>query len=173
MNIFILNAGRCGSTTFVQACEHISNYSSAHESRSSLIGKQRLSYPENHIEADNRLCWFLGRLEREYSNDAYYVHLTRDRQQSVVSFIKRKDFGIMQAYREGILMGGQRQSPAQLANDYLDTVECNISLFLKDKDHTMVFSLENAPRDFVTFWHWIGDLNKALAEWQIHYNASE
>ncbi|MEW8461604.1 MAG: hypothetical protein AB2653_14955 [Candidatus Thiodiazotropha endolucinida] len=78
MNIFILNAGRCGSTTFVQACQHISNYSAAHESRSTLTGKQRLSYPDNHIEADNRLCWLLGRLEREYGNDAYYVHLTRN-----------------------------------------------------------------------------------------------
>jgi hypothetical protein len=175
LNIFILNAGRCGSTTFTQACQHISNFSSAHESRSTLIGEQRLSYPDNHIEADNRLCWILGRLEREYGNDAHYVHLTRNRQASVESFVKRKDYGIMQAYREGILMGGQQQSAAEIADDYLDTVDCNISLFLKDKDHTMTFSLENAVDDFAGFWHWIdaqGDLGKALVEWQVCYNAS-
>ncbi|MES9824615.1 MAG: hypothetical protein ABW127_09315 [Candidatus Thiodiazotropha endolucinida] len=175
MNIFILNAGRCGSTTFVQACQHISNYSAAHESRSTLTGKQRLSYPDNHIEADNRLCWILGRLEREYGNDAYYVHLTRDRRQSVESFVKRKEYGIMQAYREGILMDGQQQPAAEIAADYLDTVACNISLFLKDKRHKMTFSLENAASDFVDFWHWIGaqgELDKALAEWRIRYNAS-
>jgi hypothetical protein len=175
MNIFILNAGRCGSTTFIQACKHINNFSMAHESRSTLTGKQRLNYPDNHIEADNRLCWLLGRLKHEYGNNAYYVHLTRNREASVASFIKRKDYGIMQAYREGILIGGQQQSPAEIANDYLDTVDCNISLFLKDKDHRMVFSLENATRDFEAFWHWIsalGELDKALEEWQIHYNAS-
>ncbi|MES9944070.1 MAG: hypothetical protein ABW080_03815 [Candidatus Thiodiazotropha sp.] len=175
MNIFILNAGRCGSTTFIQACKHISNFSAAHESRSTLTGQQRLSYPGNHIEADNRLCWLLGRLEREYGSDAYYVHLTRDREASVESFVKRKDFGIMQAYREGILMGGRRQSPEEIAGDYLDTVECNISLFLKDKDHTMSFNLENAARDFVGFWQWIGargELEQALEEWQVRYNAS-
>ncbi|MBT3030788.1 MAG: hypothetical protein AB2672_17665 [Candidatus Thiodiazotropha endolucinida] len=175
MNIFILNAGRCGSTTFVQACQHISNYTAAHESRSTLTGKLRLSYPDNHIEADNRLCWILGRLEREYGNDAYYVHLTRDRRQSVESFVKRKEYGIMQAYREGILMGGQQQSAAEIASDYLDTVACNISLFLKDKRHKMAFSLENAASDFVDFWHWIGaqgELDKALAEWRTRYNAS-
>jgi hypothetical protein len=176
MNIFILNAGRCGSTTFIQACRHISNFSAAHESRSTLTGEQRLSYPENHIESDNRLCWLLGRLEREYGNDAYYVHLTRDREQSVASFVKRKDYGIMQAYREGILMGGQQQSPAEIANDYLDTVEDNISLFLKEKHNTMRFSLENAALDFVDFWQWIdarGEMDKAINEWQIHYNASD
>lgn len=175
MNIFILNAGRCGSSTFVQACKHISNFSSAHESRSTLTGEQRLKYPDNHIEADNRLCWLLGRLDHEYGNDAYYVHLTRNRQQSVESFVKRKDYGIMLAYREGILMGGEQQSATEIANDYLETVDRNISLFLKDKDNTMPFSLESAARDFIDFWHWIGargEQDRALAEWLVHYNAS-
>jgi hypothetical protein len=175
LNIFILNAGRCGSTTFIQACQHINNFTAAHESRSTLTGDDRLHYPDNHIEADNRLCWILGRLERTYGNNAYYVHLARERQGSVESFVKRKDYGIMQAYREGILMGGQQQSATEIACDYLDTVECNISLFLKDKEHTMTFSLENAASDFVDFWDWIGaqgELDKAYAEWQVHYNAS-
>ncbi|MES9971344.1 MAG: hypothetical protein ABW092_15025 [Candidatus Thiodiazotropha sp.] len=175
MNIFILNAGRCGSTTFIQACKHIDNFSAAHESRSTLTGEQRLNYPDNHIEADNRLCWLLGRLESEYGNRAYYVHLTRDHQESVQSFVKRKEFGIMQAYREGILMGGQQQSAADIASDYLDTVSQNISLFLKDKQHKMVFRLENANRDFAGFWHWIGargELDEALLEWRMRYNAS-
>ncbi|WP_316367827.1 hypothetical protein [Candidatus Thiodiazotropha sp. CDECU1] len=175
MNIFILNAGRCGSSTFVQACKHISNFSAAHESRSTLTGDLRLAYPDNHIEADNRLCWMLGRLDQKYGNDAYYVHLTRDRQASVESFVKRMDYGIMRAYREGILMGGQQQSALEIASDYMNTVSRNISLFLKGKDHTMMFNLENASSDFVDFWNWIGaqgELDKALAEWQIRYNAS-
>jgi hypothetical protein len=176
MNIFILNAGRCGSTTFVAACRHIVNYSAAHESRSTITGAQRLAYPDNHIEADNRLSWILGRLEREYGDNAYYVHLTRDLQPSVASFAKRKDYGIMLAYREGILMGAQGQPATQIASDYLDTVNQNIALFLKDKRHRMAFSLENATADFERFWHWIGargDLEKGLAEWRTRYNASD
>ncbi|PVV10784.1 MAG: hypothetical protein B6D77_07805 [gamma proteobacterium symbiont of Ctena orbiculata] len=175
MNIFILNAGRCGSSTFVQACKHISNFSAAHESRSTLTGDLRLAYPDNHIEADNRLCWMLGRLDQKYGNDAYYVHLTRDRQASVESFVKRMDYGIMRAYREGILMGGQQQSALEIASDYMNTVSRNISLFLNGKDHIMMFNLENASSDFVDFWNWIGargELDKALAAWQIRYNAS-
>ncbi|MCU7891439.1 MAG: hypothetical protein KZQ78_07430, partial [Candidatus Thiodiazotropha sp. (ex Ustalcina ferruginea)] len=107
MNVFILNAGRCGSTTFIQACQHITNFTAGHESRSTLTGEQRLAYPANHIEADNRLCWLLGHLDRQFGNNAIYVHLSRDRQGSANSFVKRADYGIMKAYREGLLLGGQ------------------------------------------------------------------
>ena len=176
MNVFILNTGRCGSTTFIKACQHISNYSSAHESRSTLIGEQRLAYPENHIEADNRLSWILGRLDHVYGDNAFYIHLSRDKNKTAESFARRNDFGIMKAYREGILMQEQENDSAlELAQDYIETIESNIALFLKDKTHTMEFSLENAEQDFRSFWQNLnakGDLDAALAEWKTSYNAS-
>ena len=176
MNIFILNTGRCGSTTFIKACQHIDNYSAAHESRSTLIGEQRLSYPENHIEADNRLSWILGRLDSVYGDKAFYVHLIREKNTTAESFAKRNEFGIMKAYREGILMQEQKtDSTLELAQDYIETIESNIALFLKDKTQTLEFSLENAEEDFARFWHCInaqGDLEAALAEWNTSYNAS-
>ena len=175
MNIFILGTGRCGTTTFIKASQHITNYSAAHESRSTLIGEPRLDYPEQHIEADNRLTWFLGRLDEKYGNAAIYVHLHRDTKATAHSFAKREHFGIMSAYREGILMGGQEgQSAYQVACDYIDTVEKNIECFLKDKQHKMQFSLESAQKDFEIFWKLIGaegDIDKALAEWNITYNS--
>jgi hypothetical protein len=176
MNVFILNAGRCGSTTFIQACQHISNYTALHESRSTLSGKQRLAYPANHIEADNRLSWMLGRLDRQYGDRAFYVHLSRDLQESANSFVRRAHFGIMQAYREGILLGGQQQTAQEIAHDYLDTINSNVALFLKDKMNWMDFQLESATSDFPRFWQRIGaqgNLEKALTEWTIHYNASK
>ena len=176
MNIFILNAGRCGSLSFIKACQHITNYSALHESRSKLIGAQRLAYADNHIEADNRLSWLLGRLDREYADNAFYVHLQRDTNKTANSFAKRSDFGIMLAYKEGILLGGNNEHTAHdTALDYLDTVEANIALFLKDKTNVMNFQLENARQDFKTFWHTIaaaGDLDKALREWDTAHNAS-
>ena len=176
MNIFILNTGRCGSTTFIKACQHISNYSSAHESCSTFIGKQRMNYPENHIEADNRLSWFLGRLDKKYGDDAFYVHLTRDLKQTAESFSKREDYGIMNAYKQGVLLGGHKeQTPYDIAVDYIDTIETNIELFLKDKKNKMNFSLQTAKDDFKVFWEKIdarGDLDKALIEWDESYNAS-
>jgi len=176
MNVFILNTGRCGSTTFIKACQYITNYSSAHESQSTLIGESRLAYPENHIEADNRLSWILGRLDVAYGDNAFYVHLSRDKNKTVESFAKRNDFGIMKAYREGILMQEQQNDSAlELARDYIETIESNIALFLKDKTHTLEFSLENAEQNFRNFWQSInakGDLDAALAEWKTSYNAS-
>ena len=65
MNVFILSTGRSGSQTFARACAHVSNYTSAHESRSGLLGDAHFDYPDNHIESDNRLSWMLGRLDRK------------------------------------------------------------------------------------------------------------
>ncbi len=175
MNVFVLNAGRCGSTTFIEACKHITNYSASHESRSRYCGARRLAYPANHIEADNRLSWMLGRLDRRFGDQAFYVHLRRDRDATVQSFVRRADFGIMRAYRGGILLGGSGQSAEDIARDYLDTVESNIALFLRGKSGKMDFFLEQAPRDFPLFWeriHAEGNLDLALAEWSIRHNAS-
>ena len=176
MNVFILNSGRCGSTTFIRACSHITNYSAAHESRIHLLGDARLAYPPAHIEADNRLSWLLGRLDDAYGDDAFYVHLRRDVDATAASFVRRADFGIMHAYREGILLGGQPgQSAMEIALDYLQTVERNIAGFLANKTRKMTMQLEQAKQLFPEFWQRIaaeGDLFAALTEWDVAYNAS-
>jgi hypothetical protein len=176
MNVFILCTGRCGSTTFIEASKHISNYSAAHESRSRLIGPERLNYPPRHIEADNRLSWFLGRLDRVFGDNACYVHMKRDDRATAESLLRRHRSGVMRAYAAGILMrNGVRHSPPDICLDYCDTVNSNIVAFLKDKSRKMTFSLENARHDFRRFWTLIGaegNLDKALAAWDVRYNAS-
>ena len=177
MNVFVLNSGRCGSTTFIRACSHIRNYTALHESRSGMIGSERLNYHINHIEADNRLSWLLGRLDQEYGDNAFYIHLSRDRNKTAESFARREEFGIMSAYRNGILLELQGEPGAHdIALDYLDTVEANIKHFLKDKNNTMEVRLETVKVDFTGFWQRIGaegDLEAALQEWDINYNASK
>jgi hypothetical protein len=176
MNVFVLCTGRCGSVTFVKACSHIVNYTSDHESRVHMVGPERLAYPANHIEADNRLSWFLGRLERSYGNSAFYVHLTRSREDTARSFTKRWDQGIMQAYRDGVLIKLPAESDRMAVSlDYCDTVDSNIDAFLRDKTHKMSFRLETAKTDFQHFWSRIdakGNLTDALAEWDHVYNES-
>ena len=82
----------------------------------------------------------------------------------------------MKAYKEGVLLFGEEyQSASEIALDYIDTIESNIELFLKDKKHKMDFKLECAKNDFETFWGRIGaegDLNAAIKEWDTIYNAS-
>lgn len=162
--------------TFIRACRWIENYSAGHESRVSRLGADRFAYPPHHIEADNRLSWLLGRLDRAYGDRAAYLHLRRERNGCAASFSRREglELGIIRAYRQGILMGAAGDS-LTLAEDYLETVDRNIELFLKDKSRVLPFALEEAESDFRRFWHWIGaegDLNAALREWQVSYNAS-
>ena len=86
-NVFVLCTGRCGSTTFVRACQHIENFTAGHESRAKLLGSDRVSYPKKHIEADNRLTWFLPRLTSNIDPDTtLFVHLTRSQSEVVKSF---------------------------------------------------------------------------------------
>ena len=178
MNVFILNTGRCGSMTFIKACQHIDNYSSAHESRCDQLGDARLAYPANHIEADNRLSWYLGKLDKQYGDDAVYVHLKRNSSDTASSYAKRLfPGGIIPAYRKGILQHLPDDVPdLSVALDYCDTVNSNIEHFLKDKTCKMAFSLENAQQDFQRFWMLIaaeGDLDAALAEFNTTYNPSK
>jgi hypothetical protein len=63
-NIFLLCTGRCGSSTFIKAASHIINYSAGHETQTQHLGQKRFDYANHHIEADNRLSWLLGRLEK-------------------------------------------------------------------------------------------------------------
>jgi hypothetical protein len=177
MNIFVLNTGRCGSTTFIEACKQITNYSCAHESRSAKLGQERLNYPDNHIEADNRLSWLLGRLDKKYGDSAFYVHLKRKDSDTARSFTKRYPSGIIKAYRgSGILMGlPEDADPMSVSLDYCNTINSNIELFLKDKSRKITITLENIDQGFAEFWELInaeGNINAALAEFNIKHNAT-
>jgi Flp pilus assembly protein TadD/lauroyl/myristoyl acyltransferase len=174
MNVFVLSTGRCGSTTFIAACAQIRNYSAGHQTRGGLLFDRRLAYPANHIESDNRLAWFLGRLEDRYGDDAFYVHLLRDREKTAESYNRRWHIGvgIMPAYAQSLLIENTRRD-LDVCLDYVDTVNANIRLFLKDKTRRMDFALENAEEDFRVFWERIGaqgDLESALQKWQVRYN---
>ena len=177
-NVFVLCTGRCGSTTFARACGHIGNWTAGHETRAHLLGADRLAYPAGHIEADNRLSWMLGRLERAYGPDAAYVHLSRDADEVARSYAGRRAYGIMRAYQHGIVLPepGKRTDtrPALLhARDMVDTVTANIDAFLRGKPHVMRMRMEDAETDFPRFWAWIGAegrLDSAMQEWSIRHN---
>ncbi len=175
-NVFVLNTGRCGSVTFSKSCGFISNYTTGHETNISRYGNDRLSYPASHIEIDNRLSWFLGRLDAIYGTNAFYVHLVRDRQAVISSFMRRSDFGIFNAYQNGVYLGLDDQRDLQkLAGDYVDTVNDNISLFLKDKPGYMLINIESASNKLEEFWSRIGaigDMSAAEDALKHAYNAS-
>lgn len=175
MNVFVLCTGRSGSTTFHRACSHIVNYSTTHESNTTKVGPDRLRYPSDHIEVDNRLSWFLGRLDERFGDDAFYVHLTREEGLTATSFSHRwaGRYSIIRAYGEGILRRKDRSD--EICLDYVRTVNANIAQFLRGRPRTMTIRLEQAANTFPTFWQRIGaegDLDAAVAEFSVVHNPS-
>lgn len=176
MNVFVLCTGRCGSVTFAHACGHLRNFTAGHETRCPRLGEDRFAYPDRHIEVDNRLAWLLGRLDRRFGDEAFYVHLHRDPEATARSFASRFG-GIMAAYRGGGILAGLPNTVDHLdvARDYVDTVTANIDLFLRDKTRTMDIAFEEAAGRFPEFCDRIGadvDLAAALAEFEIRRNAT-
>lgn len=177
----MLCTGRSGSTSFIRACKHITNYTSGHETRSQLPGQDKFSFPDSHIEADNRLSWQLGQLDQKFGKEAYYVQLKRDSTKIAQSYMNRflLPKSIIYAFSNGI----KKSPPETLTSeerfeiclDYVETVNTNIELFLKDKPSKMVISLENIQEDFKLFWNAInaeGNFKSALSEFDKKHNKS-
>jgi len=179
MNIFVLSTGRCGTVTFNKACEHIMNYTSSHESKAHLFGYKRFEFPDNHIEIDNRLSWFLGDLDKKYGDDAYYVHLVRKDAKVAKSFLKRWNYGIIQSYHNGIISGIHKNNEYDkfdVCLSYCKTVNNNINMFLKDKTKSIKINIDNPKDNFITFCNIIGanvDINKSISEFDVIYNQSK
>jgi hypothetical protein len=178
MNVLVLTSGRTGSLTFSEACRHMTNYSSGHETRVGLLGPARLAYPDNHIEVDDRLGWFLGRLEEAFGDDAFYVHLKRDDEATAASRMRRWNKPAMRSYRKGILWDvDPNVDRLEVALDLNHTINSNIAYYLRDKTRQMTIHIETARDSFPTFWERVGaegDLEAALAEFERrHHHGTE
>ena len=200
MRVFVLSTGRCGSTTFARACQSaIGNYTAAHESRSGIADETRLDYPDQHIEVDNRLTFFLGGLAARYPSRVFYVHLKRDEAAVARSFLARWpkrgpaalrpslrrrlanpagwSTNLIGGYASGVILGGpnwaseaERFATCQL---YVRSTTENIAEFLTDKPH-MTIDIETAGESFGEFCDRIGaecDLATAVYELLLRYNA--
>ena len=168
MNVFVLNTGRCGSMTFSRACSHITNFTAGHETNNGKL--DRLTYPDNHIEVDNKLSWFLGSLDALYP-DAFYVRLYRNPEATVSSFRKRKG-SIVDGFATYILNTKRSRHTDRL---YVSTVDANIRKFLHDKYYVNM-DIDSSLLAFKNFWMLIGaegDLDAALNEFKIKYNSSK
>lgn len=177
-NVFVLCTGRCGSLTFSKACEHISNYSVGHETRAGKIGPKRLDYPDYHIEVDNRLSWFLGRLAGNFDlKHTYYVWLYRDEEDVAKSFAKRYPGGIIRAYVRALHISPDLSelTVLELARDYIETVTENICNFLESvpESNWQTFHIDSPKLYWKDFWEIIGaegDYEMGLKTLDTKYN---
>lgn len=170
-NIFVLCTGRCGSLTFAKACAHLSNYTVGHETRRGYVSHRRLCYPLNHIEVDNRLSFCLGALHEEYGSNALYVHLQRDHDDVVNSFLARPESSVIDAWQKGITRTPQLYSHRYLIEDYVSVTNANIRHFLMGKK-SLAVDCEYLPsfKDFLAFIKAEGNILKAMETFQRKHN---
>ncbi len=189
MNIFVLGTGRCGSKTFAKACAHLPGWTSGHETRAHLQGPERLAYPEQHIEVDNRLCWFLGQLGERYdSRDTLYVHLVRDAAATAASLCAwslptpdrphANPASILRAFAHGLTLRTTQHDRAgyeQAARAYVDSVQANIREFQRHRPKQSMSVVMGHEGSFGRFLDRIGAegdcRSAALAEWAVRHNA--
>jgi hypothetical protein len=179
VNVFVLGTGRTGTMTLTRACSHFSNYTAGHESRAHLVGDARLDYPAGHLEADNRLSWFLGSLGRRFDRRAtLYVHLLRNEDDVVASYRRRATNrnGIIPAFGHGIVMPRRADEPHDLdevCRMFVRTVNDNVRDFLRHRP-SMELHLETLSDSFGELVDRIGaegDLRQAYLELQTRHNA--
>lgn len=176
-NVFVLTPGRTASTTFSKACEHIENYTSAHEMNSTIIDlDNRLTFPNNHIEVDNRLIWYIDNLKIRYGSSAKYVYLRRKPDDVALSYHKRwnNKVSIVRGYGESILMKGFCPANERLSicQSYSKLVDEKLLSFIKDNEGIIV-NVENIESDFRKFYDWIsakGDVELCINEFNKYYN---
>jgi len=184
VRVFVLTTGRTGSVTYSKAAGHATNFTSAHESRAEILGPDRLDYPDDHIEVDNRLSWFLGSLHERYGDDAGYVHLLRDEEQVARSYesrwpglrlpkrhpivAARKLAGQLRhgdnaaslpvAFSQGIVMRKHVDRDQRIVGCRLmvRTVNDNVALFLRDRPHHLTLRLEEGADGFQQLWERFG-----------------
>ena len=181
MNVFVLCTGRCGSTTFTKACTAITNFSVGHERNRMLVGEARWQYPEHHIEIDNRLSWMLGALEKQYGDDAVYIHLIRSKNPTVSSFNRRWNHpgSLMRHFVSGILDITKKldaEQKRQCSEMMYDVINDNIRTFLIHKSQKLTIEMETWHDSFPKFWQLIaaeGDLDTALQLLQQKTNTSQ
>jgi len=166
MRVFVLCTGRCGSLTFARAAAHATNYTAAHESDGLRRG---LAFPDDHIEVNNRLVWFLGILAERYPQ-ARFVHLTRDPEQTARSYADRGDDDdgkILRAWRRTIKQDGRPGGPLIAdAREYVAAVNSLIAGYLDGCNLDWLPVRLGRPDTFARFWDWIGargDRDVALA----------
>lgn len=156
MNAFVLGTGRCGTTTFARACDHIANWTVAHESRRGEW-QGRLDYPAGHIEVDHRLAFWLGSLDKAYGDRAVYVHLLRDPEAAAGSWsVRTSDHSLMRCWPRTALYRPEGLDDLAAARLMVRTVTDDIDLFLKDKTSVVRMDIDDPHEGFDRFWALIG-----------------
>lgn len=176
-NVFILSTGRTATTAFASAAGLLPGFSAAHESRVMEPFATRIDYAPNHIEADNRLIFFLPQLEEKFGDTAYYVYLQRDPELIAQSYARRWHLtvSVVRAWTHGMRMKPRvrRTEIESCCRDFVDYADSTLSLFLARQRNVMLYDIADAENEFLRFSRWLGvdrPPQAALDQWKKRHN---
>ena len=130
MNVFFVSPGRTGTKSISRVLKTIDGFTSLHESRVQELGESRIEYPDNHLESDNRLTWFMPQLTKKYSDKALLVIVHRDREEVARSYNDRwYKINIMKGYSQGILLRDLSDNNLDVCRDYVNHVYTTLDYF--------------------------------------------
>jgi len=133
MRVFVVGTGRCGSSTFYQACKTIKNYTCGHETFAGQV--HDFEYPDNHIEVAVQNVQALALLQNKYP-DARFVHLVREKEACIKSLLEQCPEYLKAWAFQVFLTHGVTEKVAMAyyhcVNKYLTTVPNLITVRLED-----------------------------------------
>lgn len=166
--MFVVGTGRCGSVSFAVACQHITNFTAAHET-----DNYELVYPDDHIEVNAMLRAPMAVLMDRYPN-ARWVHLIRERSACVPSLEALAHGEVVRCYGRINRTTIPEDHRAE-AEAYYDYENAAIAAMLERRE-SMTFRLENRFQDWKRFWSWIGaegNLKASLYSWSFKRNTRQ
>ena len=145
MNVFFISPGRTATTTFANACKCVEGYTSLHESQVQLLGDKRIAYPENHLEFDNRLVFFLADLTQKFAaNRGVLVIVHRDHHEVASSYNRRwSKINIMKSWSQGVHLRELSQNTYEVALDYVQYCYRQLDYFKPQWQHVVELDVHN------------------------------
>lgn len=177
-NVFVLSTGRAGSVTFANACQWITNFTTAHESKISDVSGDRIRYPDKHIEVDHRLSFFKGLIHANYDPaSTYWVYLKRNHLAVEYSWVRRTHIkgSMINTWPHAAFFRPDTSNTLLMAQHYVRSTMADLQFFIDNVRHGSVINIEDPRDDFLDFWDAIGaqgDKLRALATLEERYNVS-
>lgn len=167
--VFVVGTGRCGTSTFYQACLHATNYLSRHEAYA--IGDcPPFFFPEHpSIEIGSTLTMFIPRLKRRFPQ-ARWVHLQRERQaccESIARECHEESVGFAKRW-----LWKSEINPVRAAEIFYDSVNDLCQSLLPEAFHLQLETVEQQWLDCWKFMNCVGDFSSSLSVWRRKYNPS-
>lgn len=181
MRVFVVGTPRSGTSTFYQACRHITNYTTSHErkmpvgKRNATIMPERKSmecddFRDNHIYVDHTIYPIMATLIEKYP-DSMWVHLKRGKKDCVRSLANQLPKEMIQIEKLYFWL----YTPEETAEAYWIHTNNNISRLLRGTNYLKIW-MEHAEYQWILFWDLIkaeGDFGASSSVWDRKYNSGE